>query len=125
MSSSQTQRHSDFGEDTNAHEWAIARIADRAESDPDGKQDEQSAVWTSKQRLKADASKTDLLEREDVNDVVHELGTDGEIVTWHGLIAPATDDHLSAIIESESLSDTPRTTLVGRCNRLIGEGSDQ
>jgi hypothetical protein len=113
-------------ETTNSpHEWALSRIRDRTDADPDGRQDVQSNVWTSTQRLKGDASKTDVLERGDVAGVIESLRQAGEIVTWHGLIAPADEGHLIAIIKNERESGAPRRILNQRVNGLLrGDDSE-
>lgn len=108
--------------DPERREWALSRIEGRVEADPDGKQNEQSNVWTSEQRLKGDASKTDLLERDDVGGLVRDLANAGDVITWHGLVAPATEEHLEAIIGCENRSDAPRRLLIERCKRVINGG---
>jgi len=102
---------------------AVQHVLDWLEenTDPvvDGGQDNQAAVWAGTPRLKAQARKDridfDVDELEDALDVLQE---NGDIITWHGLVAPATDEHLQTIIENEVKSDITREILVGKCNRL-------
>ncbi|WP_435143845.1 hypothetical protein [Halobaculum sp. P14] len=94
-------------------------VTDRTAPEPDGDQDATSNLWTGKQHLKADTHHTDELERDDVGSVIEELVADGSLVYWHGLVAPATDEHLRAIMENEGLADVSRSALVALCNRLL------
>ena len=103
-------------------EWVIEQVRSRTVAEADGRQNVQSNVWTSKQRLKAEASKTDLLERSDVADVVADAVEAGGLITWHGLVAPADHNHLVTIIENERQSDAPRSLLISRVNRIRSKG---
>lgn len=109
---------SDGSADGDQHGWVMDRILEQTSPEPDGKQGGQSNVWTGKNRIKAAASKVDGIERGDVADLVAGLESDGKVIDWHGLIAPADDEHLLAIIESEKMSDAPRKILVKKCNNL-------
>ena len=103
---------------TNGHEWVLSRIRARTESTPDGEQNGSSNVWTGIRHLKQDASESDRYDRDDVRQIVTELIEAGDVLSWHGLLAPLDDDHLTAIIESERQSDAPRKLLIKRINRL-------
>jgi len=95
-------------------------IEGKTEPEVDGLQDNQAAVWTGANHLKAQARK-DRVDF-DVNELevaLEELREAGEIVTWHGLVTLASDEHLETIIENEVQSDITRGILVGRCNRLL------
>lgn len=111
-------------EQANTREWALERIHDRVTPEPDGIQNAESNVWTSQQRLKSDASKSDVIERDGVPKLVSALEQAGEVVYWHGLVAPASPEHLRAIIESERQSGVPRTILIGLCNRMLQDAPE-
>lgn len=96
------------------HQWALDMIREQVADEAEGKQD--SSLWTSKKRIKAEASKVDFVERDDVSALVDALETRGEIVYWHGLVAPTEPEHLSEILRSESMADHPRELLIGRLN---------
>lgn len=106
-------------------EWVLAEIQHRVEPDPDGHQNAESNVWTSKERLRDDGRKfSTRYSREEIESAVEQLVDRGEIVTWHGLLAPATPDHLRALIENEAEAGIKRATLVGYCNaRLQDSGT--
>ncbi len=104
-------------------------IEERVEPEPDGVQNAESNIWTSLQRLKQEASKGHVsCSRDGVQDAVDRLVDDGRVIYWHGLIAPATDEHLRAIIENETQCGITRRLLIGKCNRLLesagGESGD-
>jgi len=67
--------------------------------------------------MRADGSKSGSpLSRDDVDDVVAQLVDSRDVISWHGLLAPATEEHLRAIIENERASGTPRKLLIGKVN---------
>lgn len=104
-------------------EWVVAEVAHRVAPEPDGKQNVQSNVWTSKERLRDDGRKFSVrYDTDEIEAAVAALDDAGKIVSWHGLLAPATDEHLKALIENESKADIKRTTLVGQCNALLQGG---
>lgn len=95
-------------------------IEARVDADTDGVQHAHGNVWTSRARLRADAEKpgTDY-DSGDVDGALATLEAADRLVAWFGLLAPATPDHLRAIIKNEAAADYPRSLLVGRCNRLL------
>lgn len=98
------------------------QIVERTEADPDGEQNAHGNLWTSNERMRADAVKSHTeYTKESLKEAVTQLEEDGKIVSWFGLLAPATDEHLQAIIENEVNSDVTRTILAGQCNELRGE----
>jgi len=96
------------------HEWALNTIHELVADEAEEKQD--NSLWTSKKRIKAEASKTDFVERHEVKDLVNDLELRGEIVYWHGLVAPTDPDHISEILRSEVMAEYPREILIGRLN---------
>ena len=105
--------------DRNLHDWTLEKITEQVADEGEEKQD--SSLWTSKKRVKAGASKVDFVEREQVPSLVDALEARGEVVYWHGLIAPATEEHISEIIESEVEANHPREILLGRLNEAKQE----
>lgn len=114
----------DGGEDVPEVETVILeQIRDRTEPDPDGNQDANGNVWTGRRRLRSDAVKphTDY-SKGDVDRSVTALKRRGDIVTFHGLLAPSDPDHLRAVIENERMADISRHSVISRCNRLLNAG---
>lgn len=104
-------------------EHILNAVQNRTSADPDGLQNNQSALWTSRNRIRGDGSKGHTpYERDEVDEVVNQLADEGELIVWHGLLAPACPEHLRAIIENEQQADYPRRILIGRVNRLLQEG---
>ncbi|MUV59804.1 hypothetical protein [Halobacterium sp. CBA1126] len=102
-----------------ASKHLVARVEELVEPEPDGVQNGNSKVWTSKRRLRADSNKPKFdFEKEDVETLLDELRERGEIVSWFGLVAPATDDHLEVLVENEAMADNPRPMLISQCNML-------
>lgn len=52
------------------------------------------------------------------NPAIEDAIATGDILGYHGKVAPADDAHLLAIIEDELDADFRRTALIGRCNAL-------
>lgn len=95
-------------------------VHERTSPEPDGRQNNQSNIWTGRTRMRADGSKGQTpLERDDVDGVLNQLVDERRVFEWHGLLAPATEEHLRAIIENERKSDTPRKALIGEANGWI------
>lgn len=46
------------------------------------------------------------------------LLSSGKIIDWHGLIAPATEEHIESIIENERQSDIQRPLLISRAEKF-------
>ncbi|OLZ39124.1 hypothetical protein A6E15_19365 [Natrinema saccharevitans] len=96
-------------------------IQRRTEPTPDGIQNVNGNVWTGQSRLKQEASKGNVpCSRDEISEAVDRLLEADRVVSWHGLLAPATDEHLAAIIENEVEADVTRSLLVGKANKLRG-----
>lgn len=109
-----------------AADGVLKQLEERTRPEPDGVQNSQSNVWTSRQRLRSDAAKphTDY-DKDSLTGVLAALEDAHEIVSFHGLLAPATPDHLRAIIQNEGDAEITRRTLVKQCNRLsAAQGGD-
>lgn len=102
-----------------AADGVLEQLEERTTPEPDGVQNAQSNVWTSRQRLRSDAAKphTDY-DKDTLTGVLAALEDANEVVSFHGLLAPATSEHLRAIIQNEDGAGITRRTLVRRCNRL-------
>lgn len=103
-------------------DWIRDRVNERVEPVPDGRQDEQATVWTSKRRLKEDAGKSDAVEKDEIEGAVRHLANHGDLLTWHGLLAPATEEHVKAIVATENRAEQPRKILIERCERVLNGG---
>lgn len=104
------------------HRDVLERIHERTSADPDGIQDVESNVWTALDRLKSDGSKPHTaFERHQVGALVEDLAEAGEVITWHGLLAPADEAHRQAIIANENQTGLPRTIL----QRLVANWGDR
>lgn len=105
-------------------EWVREEVDHRVEPTPDGLQDGQSNVWTSTERLRDDGRKySTKYSKDKIEAAVGALRERDEILSWHGLLAPATDEHLKAVIENEQQAGIARSTLIGRCNTLRQGGA--
>ena len=116
---------SDASEDCGrpAERAILDEIEARTEPTPDGEQSARGAVWTSTQRMRTQAVKPHTAyEKADLEPVTAALEAQGEIILWHGLAAPATDEYLRAIIQNEQQADYPRWILIGKCNRVLAGG---
>lgn len=103
-------------------DWILERVNERVESVPGERQDEQATVWTSKKRLEQDAAKTDVVDSDEIDSLVRHLANHGDLLTWHGLLAPATEDHVKAVVATENRADQPRKILIERCERVLNGG---
>lgn len=106
-----------------AEEAILEQIRERTEPTPDGVQDGTGNLWTGNRRLRSDARKkhTDYTKL-DVETLIPELERSGEIVTWHGLLAPATEEHVRALIQNEcEVADISRSLLLGKLNTVKAE----
>lgn len=100
-------------------------VEERTTPEPDGQQDSTSNVWTGRRRLRQDGHKgSSPLERDEINGVIDDLVEDGELFEWHGLLAPATEEHLRAIIGNENRSDTPRRLLIEQAQNQLEVSAD-
>ena len=103
----------------------LDEIEERTEPTPDGEQSALGDVWTSTQRMRTQAVKPHTeYEKADLEPVAAELEEQGDIILWCGLAAPATDEHLRAIIKNEEQADYPRQILIGKCNRALANGGE-
>lgn len=100
-------------------------VEERTSPEPDGKQDTKSNVWTGRRRLRQDGHKgSSPLERDEIGDVIDELVDEGKLFEWHGLLAPATEQHLRAIVGNENRSDTPRRLLIQQAQDRLEVSAD-
>lgn len=110
---------SDDEPDQTAREWVRSRVDDLTEPEPDGIQHQSSNIWTSVDWMRNAGRKSSIpFDRDELEEAVTQLGVEGELLTWHGLVAPTADDHLVAVIENERKADVTRTTLVAKANRM-------
>lgn len=101
------------------------RVVEWTEPDPDGNFGANGKLWTGTSRLEEEATKDNVpCDREGVRIALDRLAEEDRIVRWHGLIAPATVEHLTAIIEAETSVESGRSTLVGACNQAIAANED-
>lgn len=115
---------SDVQDTETGTEHVLEAVRDRTSPEPDGVQNNQSNIWTSRTRMRGDGSKGHTpLARDEVGGVIDQLVEERKVIEWNGLLAPATPEHLKAIIENERLTETPRKLLVGQANRWIQEVS--
>lgn len=108
----------------NPYQNVLDTVRERTSPEPDGIQDARSNCWTSTEKLRYDAGKTNSkLPEGQVHEIVSELAANGDLFTWHGLVAPTTDDHLAALIENEELASDwgGRRILKDQARNLQGE----
>lgn len=102
--------------------YVVECVRERTSPEPDGQQNNASNVWTGRTRMRSDGSKDQSpLDRDGVDAALDHLIASRRVYEWHGLLAPADEDHLRAIIENERMSDTPRRLLIGDVNAVLQE----
>lgn len=95
-------------------------VVELTEPTPDGIQDAGGNIYTSAEYLKQESSKGNVpCSRDQVGDAIDRLIESGRLFSWHGLLAPVTDEHLTAIIENEREAEISRTLLIGNVNRIL------
>lgn len=108
--------------DVDVGEWTLSRVREQTQADPDGVQNAQGNVWTSKTRVLADARKSSTpFDRSAVESALAAHIDAGRVLSWNGLLAPADDDHLLAVIKNEQQAGITRALLVGKANKLRSE----
>lgn len=107
-----------------AREWVLREVVQRTSSEPDGIQQSHGNVWVGRRHVIGDKDKADRPPRSELNAALLQLVEDGELIYWHGLTAPATEEHLRAVIENEVMCDVPRQILIGKANKLLSQGDD-
>lgn len=100
-----------FEDAWSADEWVLDRVENRAEPEPTGDRGIKSPVWVGIGELLRDA-RTGPYTREQVIAAIEEAARDRAIYYWRGLLAPADDTHLEAIIENERECDRPNQELI-------------
>ena len=102
-----------------AEQWVLEKVREDTAPDPDGHQDAHGTVWTGRRNVVGHGDKPGQPTRDEKLGAVRALLERGELIGWHGLLAPATDEHLRAIIENERRAGITRKLLVGRANQLL------
>lgn len=117
--------------DSATADWVLEAVTERVEATPDGIQSSQSNVWTSTRRLRSDGRKFSTeFDAEEIEAAIDALQSRGDLVSWFGLLAPANDAHLRALIGNENAADISRATLIEACQALLstdagGDGADE
>ena len=101
-------------------------IERRTEPNPDGVKNANGNLFTGKTRLKQEASKGNVpCSRDEVGEAVNRLIDEGRVVSWHGLLAPASEEYLKAIIRNEREYGFGRGLLINKCRKLLEDNSSQ
>lgn len=101
------------------------QIEQAVEPEPDGTQNAQGNIWTGANQVRREGEKNTVsYSKADVDEALDFLEAEGRIINWFGLVAPATDEHLRAIIQNEIQSQFTRKILVGKCNNLLRSKKD-
>jgi hypothetical protein len=98
-------------------------IAAEVEATPDADQKATSNVWTARMKLEANARSSAQYSGDDLEEALNKLVDEDRVIYWFGLLAPATDEHLDAIIDNEQSCNYPRKILIDRCETLLDGGS--
>lgn len=104
---------------TDDEEWVLNQVRELTEPEPDGNYDAHGALWTGRRRIVGNKDKPGQPTREEIREALAGLKHRGEIVSWHGLLAPADEEHLQALVENETQADNVRKILVGQLNQLL------
>lgn len=95
-------------------------IERRTEPTVDGVKNANGKLFTGQTRLKQEVSKGNVpCDRDEINDAIGRLLAENRIVSWHGLLAPATDEHLKAIIRNERDHGFGRGLFINKCRKLL------
>ena len=73
----------------------------------------------SQSAVRVTACSTGSLDVDDYETALEAAVQRGDLLRWHGQLAVAEPEPLQAVIEAEAASDSPRKTLIGRCNQLL------
>jgi hypothetical protein len=108
-------------ERTRVEQWVLETVDEETEPVADGEQDAEGNVWTSAPHLRQNTEKfsTVVSSWDDVEDAIDSLMADGELIYWHGLLAPTDPEHLKAAIENERQAKWPRQLLTGNLNERL------
>lgn len=110
-----TDAQSADGTETDIREW----IRERIESHIDlGEPTHQDDPWSSKYHVRQDIQYGEF-GRDEVVAEIMAMVDDGELILWHGYVAPRRPEVLQAIIEAEHQTPVTRKILVGKCNRAL------
>lgn len=104
--------------------YVLDVIDDRVDVDGDAGSNANSDLWTSPKRIKQDGTKVSVpFGKDALIDECEAAVDDGDLIRFAGLYAPATPEHLRAIIEAEQ--DGTRNVLIEKCKRMLsGMGAD-
>jgi len=99
-------------------------IERRTEPTEDGVKNANGELFTGRTRLKQEASKGNVpCSRDEIGEAVERLLNEQRIVGWHGLLAPATDEHLKSIIRNEREHGFGRGLFINKCRVLLESDS--
>jgi len=101
-------------------EYVLNLVNER--TDPNGElgRNANSDLWTSPKRLRSDGAKASVpYSKDEIEDEYFAAVDDGDLIKFAGLLAPATSEHLRAILTAEEGST--RQILREKCKRLLEE----
>lgn len=108
-------------------EWILQQLDKRTDADGERGQSASSDLWTGAYQITgATGEKFSCpFSEEQLQSALNELRAENELIGWHGLVAPATEEHLRAIIAAENAADISRKTLIKRvCSVLEGKNNE-
>lgn len=109
-----------MSDEITAREWVHEQVRERVEPEPDGRQDAHGSLFTGTRQLVRDGKKfsTDF-DSDEIEDALDELVIDGEIISWHGILFPADEEHLRAVIANENQAGIPRLILIRKVKKNL------
>lgn len=105
---------SDFNADgeADAETWVLSLLEEQTED----------TEWSSRRNVLAQARKEKTpLTKQGADRVIEALVDDNQVLSWHGLLTPATEKRLLAVIEAEHNADFTRRILVSQASTLLQE----
>lgn len=114
----------DGGEDQDQtpREWVRERLEALTAPEPDGTQNNQGNVWASTGQLLNSGDKFSVpYDRSEIDAALDALADAGDILAFHGLVCPATPEHLQAVIANENRCEYPRKVLIEKASDMLQE----
>jgi hypothetical protein len=103
-------------------QYVLDEVERRTEAIAEGKQNAHGPLWTGVDGIRQDgAGEGSPFSTNSIRDAADRLVDDGRLFSWHGLLAPATEHHLRAIVRHEAQQDITRILLVARANRWLAD----
>ncbi|WP_254831571.1 hypothetical protein [Haloglomus salinum] len=107
-------------------QYVLDEVERRTDPVAEGKTNAHGPLWTSADGIRQDGDgEGSPWSPDHIRAAVQQLVDEDRLFGWHGLLAPATEEHLRAIVQREAQQDVTRTLLVAKANQRIAEISGE